>query len=83
MTAKQIVIRLIADKQISQEEALTLLNELDKPYYPYYQPDILAPFYYSDLPLTGTSTSGTGTITFVSTTNKDEKYEFSKPEKSK
>lgn len=42
MTAKQIVIRLIADKQISQEEALVLLKELYEvkteyyPYYPYY-----------------------------------------------
>ncbi len=70
MTAKQIVIRLIANKAISQEEALTLLNELDKPCYPYYQPDILVPFNYSDLPLTGTITSGTNTI--ASTTNKDE-----------
>jgi hypothetical protein len=80
MTAKEIVIRLTANKQINQKEALTLLNELDKPYYPYYY----YPYYLQssnpfcdgtwtiDLPLTGVTTSGSisgGSISSGTTKN--------------
>lgn len=57
MTAKQIVIRLIADKQISQEEALVLLKELYEvkteyyPYYPYYNTSPNIPSWTTSNPL--------------------------------